>query len=114
MVNAYRVLMRAGRVKIHPRCRNLVRHMETTLWRNELRNEFRRKNGEHGDLLDCAVYFARRAQFARNPYPLNWDLGPNMHRVHSGRIPDGDGRAAKVANVLYGDTALARRLRGGR
>jgi hypothetical protein len=113
MVNHLRVLLRAGRVRIHPRCKHLDRHLRTTLWRNEVRSEFRRKDGEHGDLLDCLIYFARRANFSRNPYPANHDLLPGMHRVHAGRIPK-DSRAEELANVMYAGNALARRLRGGR
>ena len=113
MVNHLRVLVRAGKVRIHPRCRHLDRHLRTTLWRNELRREFRRKNGEHGDLLDCLAYFARRANLTRNPYPENHDVLPGMVRVHAA-YRQSDTRAASVSQVLYSGNALARRIGGGR
>ena len=75
-VNEFRVLLRQGRVKIHPRCRNLDRHLKQTVWANHRRNDYKRKNGEHGDLLDTAIYFARNVRKNRNPWPANWGLDP--------------------------------------
>ncbi len=75
-VNEFRVLMRQGRVKIHPRCRNLDRHLRQTVWANHRQSDYKRKNGEHGDLLDDAVYMARNIRKERNPTPLNYGLDP--------------------------------------
>lgn len=75
-VNEYRVACRAGRVKIHPRCRNLDRHQRQTVWLNHHRHDYKRKNGEHGDLLDCAVYMWRNVRKSRNPVPVGFGLDP--------------------------------------
>jgi hypothetical protein len=75
-VNEFRVLLRQGRVKIHPRCRNLDRHLRQTVWANERQADYRRKNGEHGDLADCAFYMARNLRKTRNPTPINHGIDP--------------------------------------
>lgn len=64
-----RVLLRERRVFINPKCRNLLRHLKTTMWLNEKQNDYRRKNGEHGDLLDALIYMTRNIRRTRNPNP---------------------------------------------
>jgi hypothetical protein len=71
-VNELRVLFRQGRVKIHPRCRNLDRHLRQTLWASHRQTDYKRKNGEHGDLLDALVYMVRNVRKSRNPWPESW------------------------------------------
>lgn len=73
-VNEARILLREGRIKINPRCRNLVRHLEQTVWSNHRQTDYKRKNGEHGDLLDCLFYMVRNIRRSRNPYPHNWGI----------------------------------------
>ena len=73
-VNEFRVLMRQGRVKIDPRCRNLDRHLRSTVWLNPHQADYKRKGGEHGDLLDCAVYMTRNLRQNRNPTPANYGV----------------------------------------
>ncbi len=69
MVNEARILVRQGRLKVHPRCRNLDRHLRTTMWSNHRQTEFRRKGGEHGDLVDCLVYWVRNLRRHKDPRP---------------------------------------------
>lgn len=73
-VNELRILMRQGRLKVHPRCRNLDRHLRQTIWANHRQTDYRRKNGEHGDLVDALVYLVRNVRRARNPWPENWGV----------------------------------------
>jgi hypothetical protein len=80
-VNEFRILLRQGRVKIHPRCRNLDRHLRTTVWANERHHDYKRKAGEHGDLLDCAIYMARNIRKTRNPVPHGWGADPENQLV---------------------------------
>ncbi len=86
-VNEFRVLLRQGRVKIHPRCRNLDRHLRQTVWLNHRMSDYKRKNGEHGDLLDDAVYLARNIRKTRNPTPHNWGVDPES-QFTSKRAPE--------------------------
>lgn len=69
-VNRLRVLLREGRVEVHPRCRHLDRHLRTTTWASERRSEWKRTGGgEHGDLVDALVYLVRSVDWQRNPWP---------------------------------------------
>lgn len=73
-VNQVRILFRENKIKIHPRCRNLARHIRTTMWQSEKTKTYRRRNGEHGDLLDCLVYMVRNLRRTMNPAPLGWGI----------------------------------------
>lgn len=74
-VNAFRVAVRSGHIIVHPRCRNLIRHLRQTLWQNPQMRTYRRNAaGEHGDLLDCAIYGNRTVIRARNPTPINFGM----------------------------------------
>lgn len=59
MVQEFRNIVRDGQFWVDPSCVDLDRHLRTTTWANEKRREWARRGGEHGDLLDCAVYFVR-------------------------------------------------------
>ncbi len=73
-VNELRILIKQGRLKVHPRCRNLDRHLKQTVWANHRQADYKRKNGEHGDLVDCLNYMARNIRKNRNPVPANWGV----------------------------------------
>lgn len=70
-VNNFRVQLVRGEWLIDPSCEGLDRHLRTTTWQNHKRVTYRRLAGEHGDLLDCAVYGARNL-YKRNPYPVGY------------------------------------------
>lgn len=78
-VNHSRVLLRAGKVLVHPRCRHLDRHLRTTVWTNARRTDYRRKGGEHGDLVDCLVYLSRNVRQERNPAPAHWGKSQDQY-----------------------------------
>lgn len=44
------------------------------MWLSETTKTYRRRNGEHGDLLDCLVYMVRNLRRTKNPKPLEWGL----------------------------------------
>lgn len=71
-VNNLRVMFRAGQVAIAPHLSNLDRHLRGTVWKNEKRQDYRRKNGEHGDLLDALIYMGRNVNRQRNPMPADY------------------------------------------
>lgn len=85
-VNNWRVEVRTGGVLIHPRCRNLDRHLKQTTWQNARMLDYKRTAaGEHGDLLDDCVYFARNVRKNRNPEPKHWNVD-----IDKQWLPDGD------------------------
>jgi hypothetical protein len=74
-VDSVRVMLRQKKIKIHPRCRNLARHIRTTMWLNEKQTTYRRtKDGQHGDLVDCLVYIVRNLRRTKNPRPETWGI----------------------------------------
>lgn len=71
-INAVRVMFRQKKIKIHPRCRHLDRHLRTTMWLSEKQRDYRRIKGEHGDLVDCLVYMVRNIRKNRDPRPVGY------------------------------------------
>lgn len=69
-INRLKVLIRQGRIEVHPRCKNLDRHLRTTIWSNSKQREWRRTGGgEHGDLVDALDYLVGVVDWQRNPWP---------------------------------------------
>jgi hypothetical protein len=68
-INRLRVAFRKLKIEVHPRCRNLNRHLRTTVWKDGKRAEWKRKNGEHGDLVDALDYLYGSVDWTRNPWP---------------------------------------------
>jgi len=97
-VNALRVVINSQQLLVDPSCTHLDRHLKQTTWKDHKRKDFARKNGEHGDGVDCCIYMTRNAT-KRNPRPklLGERHAPNP----------GEG-AAEVAKVLF---ARPRRIR---
>jgi hypothetical protein len=73
-VNELRVLMRQGRLVVSPKCRGLDRHLRQTIWASHRQNDYKRKNGEHGDLLDALVYLVRNVRREKNPWPEGYGV----------------------------------------
>jgi len=75
-VNQVRMLMKRGKLEIHPRCKNLIDHIRTAKWEKN-RKKFVRNKGDmtkkikpnHSDLLDALIYLVRNYHPHRNPYP---------------------------------------------
>lgn len=74
-INHLRMLLKAHKVIIHPRCVNLRRHLTNVKWKNDSKNDFGRSadNG-HYDLVDALLYFVRNINYKKNPYPAFYDL----------------------------------------
>lgn len=68
-VNAVRDMVIWDRIRIHPRCKTLISHLEHAIWTAK-RNKFSR-SGEFGhfDALDALIYMERTLNKDRNPYP---------------------------------------------
>ena len=101
-VNNLRVSITSGGFELRPNCVHLDRHLRTTTWDGHRRRTYKRIGGEHGDLLDCAVYGVRNLS-TRNPEPK--PLGPQAG-FRSHLEPE-----ESIGAMLMGDSPLARRLR---
>ena len=73
-INNLRTLLSSRKIVIHPRCTNLIRHLQNVKW-NKTKQSFGRsaENG-HYDLVDALLYFIRHISVSRNPYPVNFNL----------------------------------------
>ncbi len=67
LINRTRALFAAGRIKINPKCVNLINQCEGLLW-NAKRTDFERIPGlGHGDGVMALVYLADAIDYASNP-----------------------------------------------
>lgn len=71
-VNNLRVMFRREEILINPRCINTDRHLKTTVWKDHKRKDYRRRGGEHGDLVDTLTYGGRNLD-RRDPEPDGWN-----------------------------------------
>lgn len=70
-INALRVLIANKKLRINPKCENLVRHLEGATW-NERRTDYERTESEgHFDGVDALIYMVRNID-RTNPYPPSW------------------------------------------
>jgi hypothetical protein len=81
-VNEARRFVTAGRIRIHPRCVNLLHDLATTIW-NRARTEWERTaDGHHGDGVDALLYMLRNAPRNVNPYPPRYaTVDPATHLI---------------------------------
>lgn len=114
-VNNLRVFARTSKLAINPECKGLLRHLKGTVWENHKRRGWKRKNGEHGDLLACLVYRVRNIDRDRNPFPEFHEVTrveEKRERLEAVRNP-GKSDAASVAAAFFGNGPLSR-FRPGR
>lgn len=67
-MNEVDMLIRAGRIEIHPRCTNLIRQLYTGVW-NKARTDWERTPTDHFDLGDCLAYIVRNVRWHKDPRP---------------------------------------------
>lgn len=75
-INNLRTLIGSRKLIIHPRCVNLIRHLDNVKWRsaNNKLTFARSPDNGHYDFCDAIVYLVRNIAYSKNPYPLNYDL----------------------------------------
>jgi hypothetical protein len=81
-VNQLRLDLRVGKIEIHPRCVNTIRHLKYGVW-NKNRDKFDRSaDYGHFDLAAATIYFTRSVDLHHNPYPANYGLSHETHFIH--------------------------------
>ena len=86
MINEVRILVKEKRLRIHPRCKQLIRELQEGIWDTTRKKFARVELGEkrsHYDLIAALMYFVRAVNKYDNPYPA--DQIPAGHFV---RRPD--------------------------
>lgn len=79
-LNHMRMLIKAQRILINPRCKTIVYHLEGATW-NKARTSFARSADKgHFDLVAALIYMCRNINFNKNPYPDGYL--PGIHDVY--------------------------------
>lgn len=73
-LNELRMKIAQGKIIIHPRCKQLIFHLENAVWTKSKKTYDRSADGGHFDLVDALVYLVRNVNWNKNPYPANYDL----------------------------------------
>jgi hypothetical protein len=106
-INNMRALLGGHKIIIHPRCVNLLRHLEHVKWASaKNKNTFARSavNG-HYDLVDCLIYMCRSVLYSKNPFPAGYDMGnkdyfvPNPDGFYSRKSPSAIDMYKKIFSV---------------
>ncbi len=86
LINRARALFASKRIKIHPRCTNLIAQVEGGLW-NARRTDFERIPGlGHLDGLMALVYLVDSIDYATNP-AWREKLNPETHATYYAKTP---------------------------
>lgn len=112
-INNLRVLLGNGKVIIHPRCVNLIRHLKNCKWKKGKKDEFDRSPDDgHYDAVDAFKYAVKSINFKRNPYPT----GYNLDLRHSTDLYGNHviGRASTETNQINVYKSIFGRTRGKR
>lgn len=75
MVNTMRMLVGGGQVKIHPRCKQLIKTLEYGVWSNSEAGKLKKDFGRtvelgHMDALAALMYLIRSLNRTSNPVPI--------------------------------------------
>lgn len=84
-VNAVRIAIQGGQIRIHPRCESTIRHLRNGVWQNEKRTTFGRQGAfGHFDAIAALIYLWRNIHKRRNPYPPSL-YGVDFSTHHAGK-----------------------------
>ena len=85
MVNELRVLVSAGRLNVHPRCKHTIGCLKYGVWsdRRMKKREFARsKIYGHYDGLAALIYLVRNVDQTSNPIPRDYELQDDRHFIN--------------------------------
>lgn len=83
-LNQLRMLIQRKRIRINPRCKTLISHLDFGTW-NERRTSFDRADGYgHWDAIDALKYMSRVVNWTRNPVPSGLGVNAITHQIHDG------------------------------
>lgn len=93
-LNNMRMLLKAGRIIINPKCKTLIHHLQSATW-NKARNSYTRPSDKshHYDTIDALIYLCRNINTLKNPFPPGYQFNnpgslflsdPNSTKAKSG------------------------------
>ncbi len=74
MINAVKMLVREGRILVHPRCKQLIGCLKYGIWDKHRLKFAQSKIYGHFDALAALVYLVRNLNKSFNPVPLDFQL----------------------------------------
>lgn len=110
-INEVKILLQEGRIKIHPRCKHLIYHLENAQWKKGYEGREVGKlpdsidgdiKGGHCDAAFALVYLVRNILYNHNPYPeTNSILNEDQHH-HTGTVPSASSSVSTMVKSLFG------------
>ncbi len=108
-INNLKMMLSAGQIRIHPRCKHLIYHIKNARW-NKKHTEFERLNdspnktvrGGHSDALDSLIYAVRNINKSKNPFPDDFftEKGENIFQSRLNKNPAGKDTADLVHQIF--------------
>lgn len=107
IINNIRMLLKSGKIVIHPRCKTLIRHLMNSKWKDSVsKDDFARSPDEgHYDAADALIYMVKTINFSKNPYPAGYSLSGNTQDwfiKDRSRFYNQSGDAASIIRSIYG------------
>ena len=106
-ITAVRTRVKEHQIRIHPRCKTTISHLEGAVW-NKARTDFERSSRKDGighyDGVDMVIYFVRTLNRQRDPYPKSAHdpLTHYQNRFREvARARPADPQRDALARVLY-------------
>ena len=101
MVNEARLLVKTGRVSVHPGCKQLIGCLRYGIYNSKkLKREFARsKVYGHYDALAAFIYLCRNLDTTTNPVPAMLGTHPTTHHIHAG-APQLQGTQAALSKIM--------------
>lgn len=103
MVNELRMWVGAGRVRVHPRCANLIGCAKSAIWKNEANvgREFARsRQFGHFDALAALIYGVRNCHASVNPVPPGLGYNPYLEWRDPKTLEEQSDTAAVLRNFF--------------
>lgn len=73
-LNDVRLKIKAKRIIINPRCKNLIAHLKGAVWAKNKKTFAKTKEMGHYDFVDALTYLVRNINYNNNPYPDSFTL----------------------------------------
>lgn len=86
-LNNFRVKLQQLKYRIHPRCINLITHLEQGTWNKSRTKLAESAGGGHFDCIPAVVYLNRNIMWGLNPFPRI------IHSAHTHHVPREAGQA---------------------
>lgn len=81
MVNQLRMLTRKGGLKVHPRCKLLIKTLKSAMWDEKHDGFAESEELGHADAVAALIYGMRSINSQRNPIPQNYKINPMTHHI---------------------------------